>query len=477
MRAEAEMQIDPTTLSRWQFAFTITYHIIFPAFTIGLSAFIATLTGCWIFTRNELYHDLARFWTKIFAISFAMGVVSGLVLSYEFGTNWARFSVVAGNVIGPLMAYEVLTAFFLEATFLGVMLFGHNRVPRWLHFLASIMVALGTATSAFWILSANSWMQVPSGYVMKDGIAYPDDWMKVIFNPTFPYRFAHMVIAAYLTTAIVVMAVGARLVLAGLYHESSRIMLKMGLGLALFLAPVQIIVGDEHGLATAEYQPAKLAAIEGHWDSAEVPPLVLFAWPDAAAEHDDYALSIPHGASLIVTHEWNGHFKGLSQFPPEDRPPVVPVFFAFRIMVAIGFGLLGLVVWGAYLWYRGRLESEKLFLHVAARAWPLGFLAIISGWMVTEIGRQPWIATGVLRTVEAASPVTGAEVAISLTLFVLIYGVVFSTGIYYINRLISAGPAPAIVKDEDDGGGMPSRPLSGATHAAHHAAQGGTLPV
>jgi cytochrome bd ubiquinol oxidase subunit I len=468
------MQLDPTELSRWQFAFTVTYHIIFPAFTIGLSAFVATLTGCWLFTRDERYHDLARFWTKIFAISFAMGVVSGLVLSYEFGTNWARFSVVAGNVLGPLLAYEVLTAFFLEATFLGIMLFGHNRVPPWLHFLASIMVALGTATSAFWILSANSWMQFPAGYVMKDGVAYPDNWLKLIFNPTFPYRFAHMVIAAYLTTAVVVMAVGARLILAGRYPSHAGIMLKMGLGLALFLAPVQIFAGDEHGLATAEYQPAKLAAIEAHWDGAEVPALVLFAWPNEKAERNDFALSIPHGASLIVKHEWDGHFQGLKQFAPEDRPPVWPVFFAFRIMVAIGFGLLGLVLWGAYLWYRRRLETDRLFLNVAALCWPLGFLAIISGWMVTEIGRQPWVATGVLRTADAASPVTGGEVLTSLALFVLVYGIVFSTGIYYMNRLINAGPSPAIVHGDE---ALPSRPLSGATHAAQQAAQGGAGPA
>jgi len=464
------MQFDATMLSRWQFAFTITYHIIFPAFTIGLSAFIATLTGCWLWTRDERFHDLARFWTKIFAISFAMGVVSGLVLSYEFGTNWARFSVVVGNVLGPLMAYEVLTAFFLEATFLGIMLFGHNRVPRWLHFLASIMVALGTATSAFWILSANSWMQFPDGYEIKDGIVYPVDWWKIVFNPTFPYRFVHMVIAAYLTTAIVVMAVGARLMLAGLYRDHARIMLKMGLGLALFLAPVQILAGDEHGLATAHYQPAKLAAMEAHWDSDEVPALVLFGWPNEKTERTDYALSIPHLASLIIEHEWSGHFKGLKQFAPEDRPPLVPVFFAFRIMVAIGFALVGLVAWGAYLWFKRELDRDKLFLHVAARSWPFGFLAIISGWMVTEIGRQPWVATGVLRTAAAASPVTATEVTISLTLLVFVYGIVFSTGIYYINRLIAAGPAPAIVHTPDPG--MPSRPLSGATHAAQEAAQG-----
>jgi cytochrome d ubiquinol oxidase subunit I len=463
------MQFDPTSVSRAQFAFTITYHIIFPAFTIGLSAFIATLNLCWVWTRDERYHDLARFWTKIFAISFAMGVVSGVVLSYEFGTNWSRFSVVVGNVIGPLMAYEVLTAFFLEATFLGIMLFGHNRVPRWLHLAASIMVALGTAASAFWILSANSWMQYPDGYEVKDGIAYPVDWMKVIFNPTFPYRFVHMVIAAYLTTAIVVMSVGARLILAGRYRRHAELMLKMGLGLALFLAPVQILAGDEHGLATAHYQPAKLAAMEAHWDSDEVPELVLFGWPNEKTEHNDYALSIPHLGSLIIEHEWSGHFKGLKQIAPADRPPLLPVFFAFRIMVAIGFALLGFVMWGAYVWFKRQLAEEWLFLKVASYAWPLGFLAIISGWMVTEIGRQPWIATGVLRTADASSPVAASVVLVSLSLFVFVYGIVFSTGIYYINRLIAVGPAPALVHAEE---GVPSRPLSGATQAAQEAAQG-----
>jgi cytochrome d ubiquinol oxidase subunit I len=451
------MDFDHVLLSRIQFGFTVTFHIIFPAFTIGLSAFIAALMLRYSFTKNERFRDLARFWTKIFAVSFAMGVVSGLVLSYEFGTNWSHFSRVVGNVLGPLLTFEVVTAFFLEATFLGIMLFGHNRVPRWLHVTSAVMVALGTAASAFWILSANSWMQHPTGHEVRDGIAYPVDWMKIVFNPTFLLRFAHMVTAAYLTTAFVVLAVGARFALSGQYPDHARTMLHMGLGLAFILAPAQIFIGDQHGLDTAKYQPVKLAAIEAHWDGKEVAPFVVLAWPDQQAETNLYALAIPHAGSLVITHEWDGKFPGLLDVPASDRPPVAPVFFAFRIMVAIGFAMLALVLWGAYLWARGRLTTNLLFLKIAALSWPAGFIAIIAGWMVTEIGRQPWVATGILRTSEAASPLTAETVMVSLALFVLVYGVVFSTGIYSINRLINKGPAPEVIAK---GGGLPSRPMS-----------------
>lgn len=453
------MDFDPTMLSRIQFGFTVTFHIIFPAFTIGLSAFIAVLLARWIWTKEDRYRDLARFWTKIFAISFAMGVVSGLVLSYEFGTNWSRFSHIAGNVLGPLLAYEVLTAFFLEASFLGIMLFGHNRVPPWLHMTSALMVAIGTAGSAFWILSANSWMQYPSGFDVRNGIVFPLDWWDVVFSPTFPLRFAHMVTGAYLTTAFVVLAVGARFALAGRFEAHARTMLRMGLGLALILVPAQIFIGDLHGLDTAEYQPVKLAAIEGHWDSNEIAPLVLFGWPDETAEANLYQLAIPHLGGLIIKHDWDGKYPGLTQFPAADRPPVVPVFFAFRVMVGIGFALLALVLWGAVLWIFGGLESNRLFLKVAAASWPAGFIAIISGWMVTEIGRQPWLATGVLRTEDASSPLLMQSVLISLALFVLVYGVVFSAGIYAINRLINVGPTPEVLASPI---GVPSRPLSGA---------------
>jgi cytochrome bd ubiquinol oxidase subunit I len=462
------MELDATLLARIQFGFTITWHIIFPAFTIGLSAFIATLLGRYLVTKDERYRLLARYWTKIFAISFAMGVVSGIVLSYQFGTNWSRFSVVVGNVIGPLIGYEVLTAFFLEATFLGVLLFGWNRVPAWLHFVSAVVVAVGTLLSAFWILAANSWMQYPVGHEVRDGIAFPVDWLAVIFNPTFPARFAHMVVAAYLTTAIVVMAVGARHLLKQRFLEQSRTMVRMGLGMALVLAPAQAIIGDHQGLQTVKYQPAKLAAIEGHWPAREVAPLVLFAWPNEKAGRNDFEIAIPRLGSLIVLHEWNGIYPGLKAFPADRRPPVPPVFFAFRAMVGIGFVLIALAFVGGVLWWRGRLFTNRLWLTAAAWAWPLGFMAIVAGWFVAEIGRQPWIATGILLTADARSPVPAETVAVTLALFVIVYAAVFGTGILYINRLVNRGPDEAATAEPT---GVPSRPLAVATDAARHAAQ------
>src|SRR3954466_4231990 len=302
------MEFDPVLLARWQFAFTISFHIIFPSFTIGLSAYIATLEILWGWTGRDVYKTIARFWTRIFAVSFAMGVVSGVVLSYQLGTNWSRFSVVAGNVIGPLLGYEVLAAFFLEATFLGILLFGGDRVPRWLHVFSAIAVAVGTMLSAFWILSANSWMHTPVGHEIRDGIIYPVNWFQIVFNPSFPYRFAHMLNAAYLTTAFVVIGVGARYLLAGRHAEQAQIMLRMGIGLAAFLAPLQLLLGDQHGLNTLKYQPIKIAAMEGHWDGSQPGDFPIFAWPDAAAERNRFEISIPRGSSLIITHDWNGLF-------------------------------------------------------------------------------------------------------------------------------------------------------------------------
>lgn len=464
------MELDATHLARIQFGFTITFHIIFPAFTIGLSAFIATLLGRYLWTKDERLKRLARYWTKIFAVSFAMGVVSGIVLSYQFGTNWSRFSVVVGNTIGPLIAYEVLTAFFLEATFLGIMLFGWKRVPDGLQFIAALMVALGTCMSAFWILSANSWMQHPAGHEVRDGIAYPLDWLKIVFNPTFPYRFAHMVVAAYLTTAIVVMAVGARHLLKGRFEDQARTMLKMGLGLALVLAPLQILIGDMHGLATAKYQPVKLAAMEGHWPAHEVAPLVLFAWPNEKEERNDFEIGIPRLGSFIILHDMNGIYPGLKAVPPKDRPPVKPVFFSFRLMVGIGLLLFAIVLWGGIQWRRGKLMQDRWFLTAASWSWPLGFVAIIAGWMVTEIGRQPWIATGVLRTVDASSPISAGTVAFTLALFVIVYGIVFAMGIRYINILINKGPDPAATEEPR---GLPNRPISAAADAVHDETVGG----
>lgn len=467
---EAMMDLDALLLARIQFAFTVMFHIIFPSFTIGLAAFIATLLVGWRLTGREHLHRLARFWTKIFAVSFAMGVVSGIVLSYQFGTNWSRFSIVVGNVLGPLLGYEVLTAFFLEATFLGIMLFGWKRVPPALHVTAAVLVAVGTSMSAFWILAANSWMQTPAGHEIKDGIAYPVDWIAIIFNPSFPYRFAHMFTAAYLTTSLVVLAVGARYLLAGRFLDEARTMMRMGLGMVAVLAPLQLVIGDMHGLNTLEHQPAKVAAIEAHWDGGKPGDLVLFALPNQAAERNDYEIAIPYGASLILKHETDGLFPGLKDFPPSERPPVMPVFFAFRIMVAIGFVMIGIGLVGAWLWLRGKVFSARWYLVPVQHAWPLGFLAILAGWWVTESGRQPWVAHGILRTVDAASPVSFHAVLISLILFVLVYTSVFSMGVLYINRLIEKGPSGASVETDDS---VPSRPLAAAKGAAREATHKG----
>jgi cytochrome bd ubiquinol oxidase subunit I len=454
------MDFDPVLLARAQFAFTIMFHIIFPTFTIGLSAYIATLGVLWLRKGEERYHLLMQFWTRIFAVSFAMGVVSGVVLSYQFGTNWSRFSVVVGNVIGPLLGYEVLAAFFLEATFLGVLLFGFNRVPPWLYVLSAAIVAVGTATSAFWILSANSWMQTPAGYELRNGIAYPTDWLAVIFNPSFPYRFAHMLNAAYLTTGFVVLAVGARYLAAGKHVEEARTMLRMAIGLTAILAPLQLIIGDQHGLNTLKYQPIKIAAMEAHWDGSKPGDFEIFAWPDEKTQSNRYAISIPNGSSLLLTHKLNGLFPGLDSVPRADWPPVPIVFFAFRIMVGIGMLMIGAALYGAFLWWRGTLFKTQWYLRVMAQLWWLGFVAVISGWVVTEVGRQPWVAYGILRTADANSPVPAASVATTLVLFVLAYGVVFSMGIYYINRLINRGPqaGPAT-------GWLPNRPLMAADRA------------
>lgn len=460
------MELDAVLLARLQFAFTVTFHIIFPSFTIGLAAFIATLLVRWRITGQEHLHRLARFWTKVFAVSFAMGVVSGIVLSYEFGTNWSNFSVVVGNVIAPLIGYEVLTAFFLEATFLGIMLFGWQRVPPNLHVLAAVLVAIGTSLSAFWILAANSWMQTPAGHEVRDGIAYPVDWIKIIFNPSFPYRFAHMFIAAYLTTSLVVLAVGARYLAQGRFPEDAKTMLRMGLGMVAILTPLQMYVGDASGLNTEKHQPAKIAAIEAHWDGSKPGDLVLFAIPNEKEERNDFVISIPHGSSLIITRKWDGLFPGLKDFPRNDRPPVIPVFFAFRIMV--GMGVLMLIAgWvGAWLWFRGRLFTTKWYLETVQYVWPLGFIAILAGWYTTEIGRQPWVAYGILRTADAVSPVAPSAVLTTLALFILVYACVFAMGIYYINRLIEHGPKGAAAETPE---ALPSRPLSAAGEAAHEA--------
>jgi cytochrome d ubiquinol oxidase subunit I len=436
------MDFDPLLLSRAQFAFTIIFHIIFPSFTIGLSAYIATLGVVWLRTGEERFQLLMRFWSRIFAVSFAMGVVSGIVLSYQFGTNWSRFSVFASNVIGPMIGYEVLMAFFLEATFLGILLFGFSRVPPWLYVLSAAVVALGTAMSAFWILSANSWMQTPSGYEVRNGVAYPTDWIQVIFNPSFPYRLAHMLNAAYLTTGFVVLAVGARYVLGGRHLAEGRTMMRMAVGLMAILAPLQLVIGDQHGLNTLKYQPLKIAAMEGHWDSNTPGDFAIFAWPDEKAEKNRFELAIPRGSSLILTHKLNGLFPGLKSVPPDQRPPVPAVFYAFRVMLAIGLFMIASALLGAFFWWRGTLFEQRWYLRIMAQCWWIGFVAVIAGWVTTETGRQPWVVYGLMRTADATSPLAGGTVLSTLILFVLAYCTVFWFGIYYINRLIARGPDP-----------------------------------
>jgi cytochrome d ubiquinol oxidase subunit I len=437
------MDFDPVLLARLQFAFTIAFHIIFPSFTIGLSAYIATLHVTAFFTGRERFKRIAHFWTKIFAVSFGMGVVSGVVLSYQLGTNWSRFSAISGNIIGPLAGYEVLSAFFLEASFLAILLFGAKRVPRWLHVSSAVIVAIGTATSAFWILSANSWMHTPAGYVMRDGIAMPVDWFAIVFNPSFPYRFAHMLNASYLTAGFVVLAVSARYLLAGDHAAEARTMMRMAIGLLVVLAPLQVLLGDQHGLNTLEHQPTKIAAMEAHWDGSKPGDFEIFAWPDEKNETNHFAISVPRGASLILKHDPNGLFPGLKDVKPADRPPVVTVFFAFRIMIAIGFFMPAAALLGAFLWWRGSLFETRWYLRVMAQTWWLGFVAVIAGWVTTESGRQPWIVQGILRTADATSPVIGDAVLVTFVLFIIVYAIIFSGGIYFINRLIAKGLAAA----------------------------------
>jgi cytochrome d ubiquinol oxidase subunit I len=432
---------DPILLSRIQFAFTVSFHILFPAFTIGLASWLAVVEWRWLKTGNTLYRQIYRMWVKIFAVAFAMGVVSGIVLSYQFGTNWSQFSDRVGNVLGPLLGYEVLTAFFLEASFLGIMLFGWGRVGPKMHFAATLTVAAGTLISAFWILAANSWMQTPQGFYMgEDGLFYPTSWTAVIFNPSFPYRLAHMTIAAYLTTAFVVGGIGAFYLLRKQFLSHARIMVGMAMLMAVFVAPLQLVIGDLHGLNTFKHQPAKVAAMEGLWETQKGAPLKLFGWPDQEAEKTRFSLEIPHLSSLILTHEWNGEVKGLKAWPKHQRPPAAWVFWSFRVMVGIGILMILTGLFAVMLHFRKRLFDSRWFQWWCLALTPSGFIAVLAGWFVTEIGRQPYIVYGHMLTAEAASPVGGLQVALSLLAFVTVYFLVFGAGIYYIIRLILKGP-------------------------------------
>jgi cytochrome d ubiquinol oxidase subunit I len=435
---------DAVTLARAQFAFTMSFHIIFPAFSIGLASYLAVLEGLWLFTGRDVFLNVYRYWLKIFAIAFGMGVVSGIVMSYQFGTNWSAFSDKAGPIIGPLMAYEVLTAFFLEAGFLGVMLFGMERVGKGLHFTATLLVAIGTAISAFWILAVNSWMQTPQGYAINEvGQFVPDDWWKIIFNPSFPYRLVHMVIAAYLTTALVVGAVGAFHFLTHQAREGSRVMLSMAMWMAALVAPVQIVAGDLHGLNTLQHQPAKIMAMEGHFESHENgAPLYLFGIPRQAEGRLDYAIGIPKASSLILQHDLNAPTKGLDSVPRENWPPVYIVFWSFRIMVGLGLLMFALGLTSLVLRWRGTLYETRWFHMFALAMGPAGFIAVISGWVTTEVGRQPFTIYGLMRTTDSISPLASPAVGWSLIAFIIVYAIVFAAGMFYIFRLMRVPPHP-----------------------------------
>jgi cytochrome d ubiquinol oxidase subunit I len=441
------------TLARVQFAFTISFHIIFPAFSIGLASFLAVLNGLWLWTGENTYRVLFDYWKKIFAIAFGMGVVSGIVMSYQFGTNWSVFSDKAGPVVGPLMAYEVLSAFFLEAGFLGIMLFGRERVGKGLHMFATGMVAFGTLISATWILSVNSWMQTPAGYGINEvGQFIPLDWWKIVFNPSFPYRLVHMVLAAYLTTALVVGGVGAWHLLKDNAGPASRRMFSMAMWMLICVTPLQIAAGDFHGINTLEHQPQKVMAMEGHYEShPDGAPLILFGIPNPAEKRIDYAVQIPKLSSLILKHDLNAPMAGLDTIPDADEPPVPIVFFSFRVMVGLGFAMLGLGLWGLIARLRGGLHTSRWLHRAAVTMGPMGFVAVLAGWITTEVGRQPFTVYGMLRTADSLAPVAAPAVAASLIAFIIVYFFVFGAGAFYILRLMYERPRIGSQKEINDG--------------------------
>ncbi len=460
--------LEALDLARIQFAFTISFHIIFPAITIGLASYLAVLEGLWLKSGEEVYRDLYHFWSKIFAVNFGMGVVSGLVMAYQFGTNWSAFADFAGAVTGPLLTYEVLTAFFLEAGFLGVMLFGWNRVGPSLHFFSTVMVAIGTLISTFWILASNSWMHTPQGFEIVDGRVIPVDWLAVVFNPSFPYRLLHMATAAFLATAFFVGASAAWHLLRGRDNPALRKMLSMALWMALLVAPVQAVIGDFHGLNTLKYQPAKIAAIEGHWDNppGEATPLILFGWPDMQAERTRFKLEIPALGSLILTHSLDQQVPALKEFAAEDRPNSTLVFWTFRVMVGLGLLMIFTGLWGLWLRWRGRLFESRGFLHLALWMGPSGLIALLAGWFTTEVGRQPWVVYGLQRTADASSGHGLGQMSLTLVLFVLVYFSLFGAGLGYMMRLVRRGPVTDEGREVAAGGPgrqrTPSRPLSAA---------------
>lgn len=467
------MSLDPVFFSRLQFAWVIGWHILLPAFTVGMGAFIAVLEGLHLITGKPIYLRVSMFWIKIFSIAFGMGVVTGVIMPFQIGTNWSRYTDATANVLSPLFAYEGLTAFFLEAGFLGVLLFGRKLVPPWAHFAAALMVCLGTLLSSFWILAANSWMQTPAGFEVIDGRFYPTDWLQVIFNPSFPSRIAHTVVAFFITTSFVVLGVGAYLMKRERFAEEGRTMLSMALWLLTVLVPLQFFLGDHHGLNTREHQPAKLAAIEARWETGRGVPLTLFAIPDAKAEKNRFAIEVPFLGSLILTHDIDGEVKGLKDFPADQRPPVTIPFFAFRIMVGCAVVMLGVVALGGWLRWRGELglSPPPLFLLLCRLTTPIGFIAVIAGWVVTEVGRQPWTVYGVLRTADSVSPsLTGSNVLTSLLGYMAVYLFIYPSGVILMWRAVKKGPAASEDYDATIEAGRPVAPvLAGANLGGSYA--------
>ncbi|AVI63608.1 cytochrome ubiquinol oxidase subunit I [Halomonas sp. GFAJ-1] len=458
------MELDPLVLSRIQFAFVVSFHAIFPVFTIGLASYIALLHGLYFKTKNPAWDRLSLFWTKVFAVVFGMGVVSGIVMSFQFGTNWSNFSQAASNFLGPVLSYEVVTAFFLEAAFLGVLLFGRGKVPQGVHLFAAIMVAVGTFISSFWILSANSWMHTPAGVELIDNRFHVVSWMEAIFNPSFPYRFAHMAMASFLTGGFVVAGVSAWFLLRGRDPEANRRALSMCLWLLLFLAPAQAVVGDFHGLNTLEYQPTKVAAMEGNWETSTNVPLLLFAIPDQEAQTNRFAIGIPSLASIILTHSADGEVPGISEAAPDEQPPVAIVFWAFRVMVGIGLLMIAVALAGLILRRKGRIYHNPVFLKALTGMIAMPFVAVLAGWIVTESGRAPWLVYGMMTHAEGVTPsLTGPMALFTLVGYVLVYGVVFYAGIYYLTRVVRNGMLPEEERETvGDNFHRPMRPMSAA---------------
>ena len=434
--------MDTLVLSRIQFAVTTLFHILFPTLTIGLAVYLAAIESLWLWTKDERYYRMYRFWVKFFSLNFAVGVVTGIVLEFEFGTNFSSFSQRVSNVISPLLSFEVMTAFFLESSFLGIMLFGWNKVSRHMHFLATCLVTAGTILSAFWILAANSWMQTPAGYSLVDGTFMITDFTAALFNPSALVRITHMIVAALETSVFVVAGVSSYFLLKGTQPALFRPSLRIALVMAALFAPLQVVVGDQSGQHVVRYQPAKAAAIEAHWETnrSKGAPFALVALPDMQAESNVFDLSVPNGLSLLATHSLHGQVAGLKEFPREDRPNVFVLFWTFRVMAAVGFIFLTVMAWAFLLWRKGTLYENRPFLRTLLIVHPLGFIAVETGWITTEMGRQPWLVYDLMRTAEGVSPIQAGNVIWSLSLFLLIFAAIGLTYSWYIMKMIGTGP-------------------------------------